>query len=126
MIPPLFLLSPRSPDCQTINRAREPSTSSPAPRPSRCLSPGDKPSHKSRKPASLSRARTLSFTAVGAHAHAAYSLSPSSKPPFYCPVPGSRGATPVSSRIESRARAPTLLRPAHSEPIPIPRRFPIT
>ena len=44
--------------------------------------------------------------------------------PFYCPVPGSRGATPVSYRIESRARAPTLLRPAHSEPITIPHHFP--
>ena len=78
--PLFFLLSPRSLDCPTTIRARELSTSSPAPCPSCHLSPGDKPSHESRKPTSLSRACTLSFTAVGARAHAAYLLSPSSKP----------------------------------------------
>jgi hypothetical protein len=130
--PPFLLLSPRSPDCPTTIRACEPSRSS-QPRVLAAACPQVINRATSRRElASPLRARTLSFTAVGARAHAAYSLSPSSKPLFivlcqahvepplvlyqiaharprtHTPSPGSLGANPHTSSFPPSHDHPEL------------------
>ena len=128
MIPPPFLLlSPRLPDCPTTIRACEPSRlSQPRVLAAACPQVINRATSRRELASPLARCAPAPFRLPQSEpVHTLPTRCHLLPNPFLLSCARLTWSHPsycIKSR--TRGRAPTLLCPAHSEPIPIPRRFP--